>query len=289
MRTLKKRIKNAPFIGSLFVKSADFLRWMRDVGHRYRLYQKHKALLAPNGEIKNSWQGKMCFILATGPSIKTQDLSKLSGTKCISVSNFFVHPDFAKLKPEYHVFAASHTPITDEQFSSQFRDAEAHFPEGQKVFISATDKYLVDKYQLFKKQKVYYYLVGDRRLGCTANSVDFSKQIPVIKTVAHVAVYLALHLGAVEISLLGCDHNGILNYGKIHHFYDENKNAMTARGYDGNWNTFEITLLANLETWRIYREIKNYTERKGIRLWNSTPGSLLDVLPRKNFEEVVGK
>ena len=81
-------------------------------------------ILAENSILKNrSINIGRCFILATGPSINDIDLSILKGEFCISVSNFFVHPLFNEIKPEYHIFAESHHPITEEQYVSWLKDA----------------------------------------------------------------------------------------------------------------------------------------------------------------------
>src|SRR6185437_6208885 len=62
----------------------------------------NQTVLAANQSIYNRHAGQRCFILATGPSIKTQPLHLLAGETCISVSNFFVHPDYGLIRPRYH-------------------------------------------------------------------------------------------------------------------------------------------------------------------------------------------
>jgi hypothetical protein len=40
---------------------------------------------------------KTCYVFACGPSIKTQDLSNLQDSPCVTISNFFVHPEFQNM------------------------------------------------------------------------------------------------------------------------------------------------------------------------------------------------
>ena len=282
---LKDTIKAMPVIGIWATFLGNTARKLKDVSKRFWVYWKNKKWLAQNRDLKDAQKGKKCFILATGPSIKNQNLSKLEGQLCISLSNFFVHPNFKKIKPEYHIFVASHSPVSDEQYTTWFRDAEKHFPEGQKVLVSFTDKYLIDKYNLFKKQKVYYYLVGDIRLGCL-KSVNFTKQLPAIQTSAHLGIYLAFYLGCKELYLLGCDHDWLLHFGESRHFYEEKNNVMTKLGYTG-WHSFEVTLKSYMNLWKIYREIKEYADKKTVLIYNSTPKSLLDIFPSKELNNAL--
>ena len=54
------------------------------------LTQEEGAILRKNRALNNRHVGERCFILATGPSIKKQDLKLLRGETCIALSNFFV-------------------------------------------------------------------------------------------------------------------------------------------------------------------------------------------------------
>src|SRR5262245_26441332 len=90
-----------------------FLRWfvppgfqdlLRGLRSRAETWSVDRSVLARNEECRNRHQDRRrCFILASGPSIKTQDLKKLQGETCFAVSNFFVHPDFEVIRPEYYV------------------------------------------------------------------------------------------------------------------------------------------------------------------------------------------
>lgn len=286
---MKATLKEMPVAGPVLKKIVSTYRSAKDRIGAFHSYLKNKHLLSSNGTSAKSGTGRRVFILATGPSIKTQDLSLLVGELCISVSNFFVHPDFQKIKPRYHVFAPSHDPIPDSQIVIWFKDAEKHFPDGQEVFLSLHDKVLVDSNGLFKKQKVNYYQIDYRHTGAIRD-IDFTKRIPAIQTVNHLGIYLGLYLDAKELYLLGCDHNWILNLGKSSHFYEEKQNALVREGYDEMKNrNMENEFRAYLNLWSLYKNIRSYAHKLGVEIWNATPGSLLDVFPRANLKDVYGK
>ena len=74
-----------------------FKKWIIPPGYIniLKLFKAKKSdiIIAENSNLKNSYNNiNRCFILATGPSIKNQDLTCLKDEFCISVSNFFVHP-----------------------------------------------------------------------------------------------------------------------------------------------------------------------------------------------------
>ncbi|MEK7575007.1 MAG: hypothetical protein AAB511_02130 [Patescibacteria group bacterium] len=286
---MKSTIKEMPIAGQLLKNLGALNRNIKHVVQSSLFYLKNKKLLSLNKVLAGSAAGRRAFILATGPSIKTQDLSRLQGELCVSVSNFFVHPDFKKISPEYHIFPASHKPITVEQMLDLLRDAEKHFPDGQKIFMSATDKYLVEKFGVFKKQKVYYYLISSSPLTAQG-MINFSKRLPIIQTSPHIAVYLSLYLDVKEIYLLGVDHDWILHIGETRHFYDEKKSALAQTGYN-EW--LESDLGTECEAygrlWKIYRQIRTYATKHKVVIINATTGSLLDVFPRANLEEILKK
>ena len=54
-----------------------------------------KKILQKNKILKNIAKGKVGFLLATGPSINKQDLTKLEKYDCFSLSSFFLHKDLS--------------------------------------------------------------------------------------------------------------------------------------------------------------------------------------------------
>jgi hypothetical protein len=84
-----------------------------------------------------------CFILASGPSIKNQDLKKLKGEKVIAVSHVHLHPEISHIAPKYHVLAPFHAPF-------QFSDAEKYFRDFE-------EKYNPDQVRIFLGHRPYRY------------------------------------------------------------------------------------------------------------------------------------
>lgn len=283
---MKNKIKNSPIFGPIATAMGQNYRDVKSWVHWKRFFYKNRKFFQKNKSIKNSESGKRCFVVATGPSIKSMDLKNLANEYCISVSNFFVHPDFQKIKPKYHLFVASHTPVTDDQMTSWLKDADEKFPKNQKVFVSAVDKYLVDKHKIFTDDDIYYYLFGNANMTA-GQTIDFTKRIPDSQTSAQIAMYLAIYTGVKEIYLLGVDHDWILHVGESRHFYEESKSALMKGGYKEWSQPLEVSFQAYINLWRVYKGIKEYADAHGVKIYNATPGSLLDVFPRVKLESVL--
>lgn len=273
---MKETIKNLPVIGKKL--TGWYSRYLRFT---------NRKVLKKNRELKNRFAGRRAFVIATGPSIKTQDLKGLAGELAISVSNFFVHPDFNIIRPAYHLFAPIHPPVTEEQFGMWMKDAESRFPEGQNVLVSISDKHIVEEYGVLKKQKVHYYYVNRNPLT-TDGTIDFSKEIPLIQTSVQIGMYLALYLGVKEINLLGADHDWILHLKETRHFYDEKESVLTQKGYN-EWQGTDLGTECESygRLWNIYKRIRAYAAQRAISITNCTAGGLLDVFPRKNLQDVL--
>jgi hypothetical protein len=212
------------------------------------------------------------------------DLAPLENEFCISVSNFFVHPLFSRIKPNYHLFAGTHPPLTNEHIGNWWKDATESLTGNPKtrILLNANDKKIKDQFNVFNEQEVFYYL-GEGKFP-----VNFTRQIPDIQTVVHIAIYLAMYLGIKEIYLLGCDHSWITHFGQSMHFYQESQHSFTRNNYS-EWSEIkdigeEFKAYANL--WDIYRNIRSEARSINVDIFNATPGSLLDIFPRKDFAEI---
>jgi hypothetical protein len=285
---MRKFIKEMPIAGSIVKNISSARRQIKSKIGSYIFYRKNKKFLSENKTLSGSASGKRCFILATGPSVNSQNLRTLKSELVITLSNFFVHKDFSEINPEYHIFAASHDPITDEQMVLWFQDAEKHFKNGQKILLSITDRYLIENSKLFTKQKVYYYCLNHVKKLKLNEELDFTTRLPKIGTVTHLAMYLAFFIGAKEINLLGVDHNLFPDGPSVKdHFYENNESALFRAGYRPREKagpaSLENTFRSFLTLWGVYKKIKEYADSRAVKIFNCSPLSTLDVFPKKDL------
>lgn len=264
--------------------------------NRLKKYREDRKIaemkfLQNNLKFKDCHKGERCFILACGPSIKQQDLTLLKGETCITVSNFYVHKDYDKIRPAYHcvpdVLGGHKGYITEEYAVKWFREMEER--TGQSVmFLSAGDKEWIERHGLFRNREVSYLYFGGSWEEIERTGIDLTRSVPGVQSVSIMALTIAIYMGFKDIYLLGCDHDWILHYGTSVHFYEENESILATRAGYGEWaNTdLEEQLKCCWVLWSQYKAIRRYIEAKGGKVYYANRGGLLDVFPRIDYESL---
>ena len=250
---------------------------------------------------KDKYKGKRCFILATGPSIATQDLSLLAGEYCIAVSMFHLHKEIRKIKPIWHVLAPVHPPfkldtvkkIIDTCYDRYKGLEDINFMVGHINYEFAYKEYIRNNPNQFEsefKNRIHYvdynksYSITDQNYS-SIDIWDLEKRPFGMRTVIFPAIQLAYYLGFNEIILLGCDHDYLLDLSRVesHHFYPEKEGFSDKEIFSVNLEEWFYTYYI---LWKEYRLIRTYMEEQNIKILNATNGGMLDVFPRVKFESL---
>lgn len=252
--------------------------------------------LSKNRDFQDKHRGERCFILATGPSIRNQDLSVLAGETCFAVSHFFLHEDIEKIAPLYHVLAPYHPPFS--------------FDDLEKVFCGFRETYADDviyffghrpyKYSIYnflnkfpensKKNTFHIDYTGSQQLDennhLLKSSWDIARCPFQLRTVIYSAIQIAAYMGFKEIYLLGCDHDYLCDMNRVsnHHFYREEEGVSDVEHLSAF--TTERWFEEYYFRWKQYRLMREYLNSIGCEIYNSTDGGLLDVFPRRSLEKV---
>ncbi|WP_222862399.1 hypothetical protein, partial [Campylobacter concisus] len=98
----------------------------------YIYFLKYKEVILKNINLKDKHKGKRCFILGSGPSIKSEDLKPLKNEIVFALNNFYVHNDFDEIASgdiqKYYLVAPIHPPQTEDEWRRWFEDMEKHVP-----------------------------------------------------------------------------------------------------------------------------------------------------------------
>jgi hypothetical protein len=239
-----------------------------------------------NVDLRDKYRGERAFILACGPSITSQDLSVLRGEKCISVANFFVHPEFSRIRPLYHCIAPLHAPFTDEDGERWFRQMA---PEMSKttLLVSASDKKLIQSRKLLSGNDIRYLNFCANWNDGSNPDFDLARPLPAPQSVSIMALMSALYLGFHEIFLVGTDHtffdpsDGRYDY---QHFYvDPQANAL---GKEPPAEDLEIGFSCQAVLWQQYKTLRALARVRGVSIYNASAGGILDLFPRVRLEEL---
>jgi hypothetical protein len=245
----------------------------------------YRNLIQKNSKLKNLGKGKEAFLLATGPSIKNENLKVLAGEDCFSVSNFFLHEDINIIKPKYHFFAPYHLPLVFENYIEWLRQADLQLPEKTEIVLGHRSIDHVKKYRLFPKRKIHYmYLRG--RVNVSA---DITGPIQSPRTGPLMIIPFLLYMGYKRIYLLGCDNNTLLNYkSKIHHFYENEKDPRANASDEQAWTPDILQAMQSqigmFEQYKSYVELAKKTSQEIINL---SQESWLDFIRKDELKYVL--
>lgn len=226
----------------------------------------------------NKYQGKRCFIVANGPSLRTDDLDLLHKNGEITfamnrIYNIFPNTDW---RPTFYV-------CEDEKIAMG-KEEEINQVVAQEKFIPIE----INWWQgISVENALYFHLNYDKdkqmKYGFSSNC---SQQIDCRGTVTCTCMQIAAYMGFSEIYLLGVDHN-------FQRTVDINGNVIVDNtvkdyfcdGYDEDIKDSVVHDMGN--NTRAYIDAKKYCdETKRTTIYNATRGGKLEVFERVDFDDL---
>lgn len=267
---------------------------------------KYKKILAENRLIKNVYQDKRCFIIASGPSVARLNLSRLKNEHTIVFNEFDKLAQAKELTPTYYVFADTFyfTEAPDHYLTQQFLNKQNVIDPKTEVVIHAFGKDFVESNNLFRQHRIRYVLPHGIMSNHFRFNIDLDRVVPLPKNSVIMGIMLAVYAGFKEVYLLGCEHSFLaqpIGLGKsltYQHAYSSSlddfshiTDRKTARRYyvgrdlDLNYEANVAHILQLFKNYRLLKE-KLAKEKLNVRIFNATPNSFLDVFPMINFEDI---
>ena len=228
---------------------------------RYNIYSDCSNINA----YKNKYHGERCFILATGPSLTIQDVSRLKDEYTFGMNSICLLFDklgqettfygvqdtgvYLKLKEYYFNFKKTILFLGDG-LPLKGRDAPNHVP--------FSINYLDHKHS-YKKLNTHF-------------SSDASNFVYDGYTITYSLIQIAVFMGFKEIYLLGND----CSYPK-----DPKKQHFADFGHVDS-----STLTARDRILFAYQYAKDYLANTDVKIFNATRGGALEIFPRVNFDDI---
>lgn len=218
-------------------------------------------------ELKDIHKNESCFIVATGPSLKMEDLDILFERKAFSFGVNKIGYAYAstKWRPTYYV-GIDRRLVESEYFSSIK-------PEEQSVYA-----FIGDESESFWEREhgsnvLKYHFCSEWAFGRYPKfSEDLSRKSYTGGTVVYLCMQLAVYMGFREIYLLGVDFTGAGEHGsKYNHFYSEEE--LTSVSYTNQVKA-------------AYEKAKKYADEHGIKIYNATRGGKLEIFERVDFDNL---
>lgn len=258
----------------LFVEPDECREWDEKICSKTtNLYEIYKDFaLFYNPELKkyhNIHRGQRCFIVATGPSLRTEDLDTLREHHeiCLSMNGIFYAFNSTDWRPDYYF-------LTDLSGMEIWEDEIVEMDVKEKLIgdtgwcFSRDVPSNIHRFHLYNdsenRPKDEYPLFSD----------DFSKCTYITGSVVYDgALQMAAYMGFSEIYLLGTDCTVDSDSGK-NHFIE---------AYDEVSPDYYLNLAEVLKGYEVARK---YCEQHGIKLYNATRGGALEILERVDFDEL---
>lgn len=250
-----------------------------DIRINCKLYNKNeKAIL----QYKNKYEGKSCFVIGNGPSLKTSDLERIkkAGYVCFASNKIYKCFDQTDWRPDFYA-------CTDELvFLQNWEDIlkEIHCV---KFFSHVFRRDF--SYQKWKKENCLII-----RYRGTHHAIKFPEDVIRMASggsVTFVLIALAWMMGFKTIYLIGCDHT--------YKFYETIKEKVnvteTTEVVQGDYfvkdymkvgEKMSVGDMDRVE--KGYMVAKEHIEKNNGHIYNATRGGVLEVFERKDLDEILG-
>lgn len=219
-------------------------------------------------KFKGIHTGKRCFIIATGPSLRIEDLERLRerGEICIGMNGIFKAYPRTLWRPEYFV-------MEDRDLFEEWKEVLLNEDVAGHVFVS--DSCL--RGRSYRKLTRFHLSYLQVQPHCRPLfSGDFAQGAYESGTVTYDCLQLAVYMGCSEIYLYGLD----FSYGK--HFTDR-YSALEKRLPESAYRDARVRAKLG------YESAKQAAEKAGVRIYNASRQTELSVFELADFDEVLGK
>lgn len=225
---------------------------------------KYKKILA----LKRKYDGKRCFIIATGPSLTLDDLELLKNEYTFAMNSICRIYDKTDFRPTFY-------GIQDGKVFGKMLDCVYDQDEKTTMLIadSLDSEYQLPEYCVQFPYNVGYHYCSFRRLdNYSARFSDNAYDVVYDGySITYSLIQIAVYLGFKEIYLLGVD----CNYG------NEKKHFVESGYVDKNAYLNHDKMIVG------YQKAKEYADSHGIKIFNCTRGGMLEVYPRMSLEDVL--
>lgn len=279
-----------PIYGATFLsrRLLDAARSLENTAQRIEnirsLTKGQRDVLARNIVFADRHKGQTAFVIVNGPSLATQDLSRITDHLSFVVSGFWKHELVKTWQPTYY-------SLLDANFFTDTQATKDFYAQLNQRIHSST--FFIPLYRGFDFIRAHNLLPFDRTfyiaaIGTSVPSNDLTSIVQSFAGVSAFSLAQAVFMGCNPIYLLGFDHDYMVQRDVAQHFYT----GGTIQGHHHNSIPlservpYDVEMRANLSLWNNYRTLAKIAEQKGIKIFNATRGGYLDVFPRIDYESI---
>ncbi|MDR7079135.1 hypothetical protein J2Y03_004192 [Neobacillus niacini] len=226
-------------------------------------------------KLKGKFNGRRCFIIGNGPSLKPEDLERLNGEITFASNKIYKIFNQTTWRPTFYMVVDS---IVLEE---NVKDIN---------LVEAKTKFTLKNYKHLFNADIYFNnnLNKNKR---EAFSTNIMESLYSSGTVSYHLLQIALYMGFSEVYLLGHDYNfkGAVSKTKDLSFLKNDDNSQIYFSNDYIKANEKKPGQAPEEMYIGMGNAKSVFESSGRKIYNSTRVSYLDVFELKNFDELFEK
>lgn len=241
--------------------------------------------------LKGAYTGHRCFIMGNGPSLNKMDLRLFSDEYVWGSNRCYLLFERIQWRPAF--FVSVDTRVLPD-IADDVNRLMHSLPRTRFFFPVAFRR----EGHLEWKPNVYWYnevMPEDVTNPAEMFSFDVTVRVSAVRTVTVAALQLAVHLGFNPIYLIGCD----TSYTVPSSVKCEGagKDNLVSEA-DDDCNHFDPRYFGKGRKWHEphadrmlahYRLTQDVCMPRGIRIYNATVGGQLEVFPRVDYREVLGR
>ncbi len=239
-----------------------------------RQYIENRDELSKIKLLKNSFKGKRCFIIGTGPSLTISDLEMLQNEYTFGTNRIYELFDQTDWRPTFYV---NQDADLIKKFSERIKEVPSKY-----LFLP------IDFKNLFDDERIHHFVLKhkDYYPKKAPFSSDVSRYLSQGFTVTYGAIQIAAYLGFSEIYLLGIDHNySISRDAKGKPIIQGDSKPNYSQGIKEYSNPKNLP--RTVESTLAFDTAEQVSRKMGFRVFNTTRGGKLESFERKKLEEVL--
>ncbi|MCX6291578.1 MAG: hypothetical protein NT126_07415 [Bacteroidetes bacterium] len=236
------------------------------------------ALLVQNKKFKNLHKGERCFILGSGHSVMTHDLTKLKSDLVITQNHFHAHKDIGIINPKYHIVIPKFHPSEyDKDWIDWIKSMEEKLPSATTFFFGKNTKPIIDSETQISDRSFYI------NHGFHAICLHKAK--------VEQCITIALYMGFSKIYLVGFDLDQVcqLIQGRDNvRFYGHSQITRNEaeKSFEESYASSGFDFFNQWMIWRQLNLLKEYAEKNNIEIINAANGGMLNVYPRVKYDSL---
>ena len=236
-------------------------------------------------KLKNSMNSQRCFIIGNGPSLNVEDLELLNNETTFAVNNIYTIFPKTNWRPTYYAICDINAYETTLEYFQKIGNDVIPWRDfaKERLFLPQKLSNIVNC-DIVEFVNISYL---DQHINADTDFFLYSKDLIYgvynLRTVVNFCINIAHYMGFKEIYLLGVD----CNYSGAVQYFDGSKNILL----QNNNGLLNMTRAVMLEQGmkNAYEYVKNEVEKEGVKIFNASRSSKLDVFKKVKLENILNK